>query len=208
MPGELREMMAYVILAALPVFWLCVPSIGAQQHAPASGDEHIDALVSALILVTYVEDGAADASVTNVDANSTQVRIVGNPIPSVRDIVNLGRRAIPLLIAHLADTRLTKAKLCSYYPRGKKECIPVPVGYICEDILLNIVAAPKIITAECGDDGFGACVENGYYFRPDAYIKKGGKVYARAEVRRVKSNWQRAYRNGYIKYQHPDWWKR
>ena len=145
-------------LFATAITVLCVfPSspVEAQRYAAASADRHIDALISAPALVTYVDDGAADASVTNVDVNSMRPAVVEDPIPSVRDIVNLRQRTIPTLIAHLDDTRLTVAKLCSYFPGGRKECSSVPVGYICLDILKNIVRAPRIITNECGDDGLG-----------------------------------------------------
>jgi len=113
-----------------------------------------------------------------------------------------------MLIAHLDDTRLTSAKLCSYFPGGRSECAPVPVGYVCLDILMSIVRAPTIIRSECGDDGFGACIVNGYYFRPDAYVRNGDRFVANAEVHRVKSNWQRANRKRYLKYEYPEWWKR
>jgi hypothetical protein len=201
--------MSYIMASVILAYHLFCPSpIQAQKYSTHGGNKYIDALVSAPILVTYVNDGAADMSVTNVDANSMSVAIVENPIPSVRNIVNLGWRAIPLLIEHLDDTRLTAAKLCSYYAGGKKRCAPVPVGYVCADILTHIITAPKIITLECGDDGFGACIDSAYYFLPDAYTQKASRYYARPKVYRVKINWQRAYRKGYIKYHYPDQWKR
>jgi hypothetical protein len=206
---ELGNTMNHLIAAAITVLCMFFPShVEAQEYAAANDERYIDALISAPILVTYVDDGAADSSVTNVDANSNRVRVVEEPIPSVRDIINLRQRAIPILIVHLDDTRLTSAKLCSYFPGGRKECAPVPIGYVCLDILMNIVKAPKIITNECGDDGLGACIESAYYFRPDAYVRKSDRFVAGAEVHRVKSNWQRAYRKRYLKYEYPEWWKR
>ena len=206
---ELGNTMNHLIAAAIVVLCAFLPSpVEAQRYAAASAERHIDALISAPTLVTYVDDGAADSSVTNVDAHSMRVAVVEEPIPSVRDIINLRQRAIPMLIAHLDDTRLTSAELCSYFPAGRKECAPVPVGYVCLDILRNIVRAPKVIVNECGDDGLGACIEPGYYFRPDAYVRKGGHFVAPVEVHRVKSNWQRAYRKRYLKYEYPEWWKR
>jgi hypothetical protein len=205
---ELGTTMNHLVATAITVLCVLAPSpVEAQRYAAGNADRHIDALISAPTLVTYVDDGAADASVTNVDASSTNVGIVENPIPSVRDIINLRQRAIPTLIVHLDDTRLTAARLCSYYPGGRKECAPVPVGYVCLDILTNIVRAPRIIENECGDDGLGACIEATYYLRPDAYVHKGERFVARPEVHRVKSNWQRAYRKRYLKYQYPEWWK-
>ena len=201
--------MKHLIATAFTVLYVFLPSpVEAQRYAAASAERHIDALISAPILVTYVDDGAADSSVTNVDANSNRVGVVEAPIPSVRDIINLRQRAIPTLIAHLDDTRLTSAKLCSYFPGGRSECAPVPVGYVCLDILMSIVRAPTIIRIECGDDGFGACMEPGYYFRPDAYVHKGDRFVASREVHHVKLNWQRSYRKRHLKYQYPEWWKR
>jgi hypothetical protein len=206
---ELGNTMNHLIATAIIILCVFFPSmVDAHRYAAGNSDRNIDALISAPLLVTYVDDGAADSSVTNVDANSNRVGVVEAPIPSVRDIINLRQRAIPTLISHLDDTRLTSAKLCSYFPGGRSECAPVPVGYVCLDILMSIVRAPTIIRSECGDDGFGACIANGYYFRPDAYTPKGQSFIAHSEVPRVKSNWQRAYRKRRLKYEYPEWWKR
>src|SRR5205085_1769406 len=102
-----------------------------------------------------------------------------------------------LLIAHLDDTRLTSAAF------GRDDPQRVPVGHICLDILTNIIRAPRILVIDCADDGLGACIREGYYFRPDAYSHRGNRIVARSDVYRVKRNWQRAYRRGHIKYQHP-----
>lgn len=157
--------------------------------AQAKGNQYIDALVSAPSLVAYSGDGAADATVTE------------NPAPAVRAIVNLGAKAIPLLIAHLDDTRLTSATF-------RRNDVRVPVGHVCLDILTHIIKAPRILIADCADDGLGACIREGYYFRPDAFSHNGSRLILRPAVSRVKRNWQRAYRRGYIKYQYPEWWKR
>jgi len=55
------------LIATLAVVIPCPGSVSAQSR---SRNKLIDALASAPALVTYIEDGAADASVTNVDANS------------------------------------------------------------------------------------------------------------------------------------------
>lgn len=172
-----------IILVAL---MLSIPLAG-QTKARSDGSERIDALTTAPSLVVYSEDGAADATVTE------------NPSREVRAIVNLRSSAIPLLIAHLNDTRPTSAKF-----KGN----PVPVGHVCLDILTNIVSAPEILIKDCADDGLGACVGGGYYFRPDAFTRKGSGFVAGREVARVKANWQRAYRRGGVKFRYPAWWKR
>lgn len=187
-------------IAALFALLIClvVPSEQTKgNRAPTSG-KYIDALVSAQSLVVYNDDGAADATVMAIGANDSGV--VENPIAEVRAIVDLGSRAIPLLIAHLDDTRLTSAT----FTRNR---IPVPVGHVCLDILTNIIRAPKILVEDCGDDGLGACIRDGYYFRPDAYTPNGSKYIAKPEVARVKANWQRARRRGDVKYLYPSWWK-
>ena len=177
------------------VLALSVLPLARQASGKSIISKCIDALTTAPSLVVYSADGAADATVTE------------NPPPQVKAIVNLGPKAIPLLIAHLNDTRPTAARF-QYYIGRKEQDIPVPVGHVCLDILTYIIKAPKVLREDCADDGLGACVERGYYFPPDAYIRKNGKFIARAEVYRVKRNWQRAYRKGYIKYQYPKWWKR
>lgn len=174
-------------------------------HAQAKGNRYIDALAAAPSLVVYSEDGAADATVTNVGANNSGV--VENPIPEVRAIINLGARAIPLLIAHLNDTRLTSATFNGGFTRGTP--IRVPVGHVCLDILTHIIGNnPHIFIRGCADDGLGACLKGEYYFRPDEYYPAGRDYIAREGVHVAKVNWLRAYRKGLIKFQYPDWWKR
>jgi hypothetical protein len=162
----------------------------------ATPNKYIDSLTSAPSLVTYSDNGAADSTVMNV--GSTSAGVVEKPIAEVRDIVKLGEKAIPLLIAHLDDTRPTAAKFKNH---------PVPVGYVCLDILTNVIHAPKILVADCSDDGLGACIKIGYYFRPNSFASKKGKLVAQPNVSRIKSNWQRAYRSGDLKFQYPKWWK-
>ena len=174
------------LVALAVIFLICLMA----QSGQAKGNRYIDALVSAPSLVVYSDDGAAD------------VTVIENPVPAVRAIVNLGAKAIPLLIAHLDDTRLTSATF------GRSNPQRVPVGHVCLDILTNIIKAAKILVENCADDGLGACVREGYYFRPDAYSHRGSRFVARSEVFRVKRNWGRAYRRGNIKYQYPEWWKR
>jgi hypothetical protein len=174
--------MKYLIIVS---FLIC----SAAQSVEAKANRYIDSLMSAPSLVAYSDDGAADATVTE------------KPVPAVHAIINLGAKAIPLLIAHLDDARLTAATF------GRNN-IRVPVGHVCLDILTHIIKAPRILIADCADDGLGACIREGYYFQPDAFSHKGNKSIAPLEVSRVKRNWQRAYRRSYIKYQYPKWWKR
>jgi hypothetical protein len=170
---------------------------------PAS-DKYIDALASAPNLPRYSADGAADVSVTSYDMNDPKT--VEHHIQAVLDIVNLGQKAIPMLIAHLDDMRPTSA---TFYSEGYKRVVNVPVGYVCLDLLTNIVKdTPRIFVEPCTDDGLGACVHSEFYFRPDAFRRNGRGYVARPGIVRAKSNWQRAYRKGYVKYRYPQWWKR
>jgi hypothetical protein len=165
-------------------------SSGVQRHSNNSRTAHyIDALVSYPNFGRiYVEDGAADGSVTSS----------GSPPQAVKDILDLGPKAIPLLIAHLDDTRLTSATFEGGFTWGKP--IRVPVGHVCLDVLMHIIGENRyIFDWECGDDGLGACVKEGYYFRPDEFYPVNKNEYiARLGVRVVKSNWQRAYRRGWL----------
>src|SRR5438132_1840153 len=166
------------LITVLAMLALSALSLAGQTDGNSSGSQRIDSLTSAPSLAAYSEDGAADATVTE------------NPPSEVTAMGRLGSRSVPLLIAHLHDARPTSAKF-----KGN----PVPVGYVCLDILTNIVSAPGILIKDCADDGLGACVDGRYYFRPDAFTRKGGELAAGREVARVKANWQRAYRRGDVK---------
>ncbi len=133
---------------------------------------------------------------------SNALGIVENPIQSVRDIVNLGADAIPLLIAHLDDTRPTSAIFDTNRPK------PVPVGHVCLDILTHIVQGPGILIEDCADDGLGACIKRGYYFRPDAYTRAERRYVAHSDVQQVKLRWHQAYMKGRVRFRYPPWWKR
>jgi hypothetical protein len=172
------------------------PTGRARINRRADSDRRITALAAAPSLVTYSDDGAADVTVMEVGENDRGA--VEKPIPEVSAIVKLGAKAIPLLIRHLDDTRLTSARF-----HGR----PVPVGHVCLDILTSIIIAPKVLVKDCPDDGLGACIKRGYYFRPDAYGIGKDKQMARPEILRVQSNWWRAYRGGRIRFRYPSWWK-
>jgi hypothetical protein len=156
-----------------------------QSGARASQEGLIDALVSARDLHTaYVEDAASDASATE------------RPVPEVKNILNLGADAIPLLIEHLDDGRLTAATFNTSQGQGKPRLTGrATVGYVCLDILMSVVDGPPVWIEGCGDDGLGACVEPGFYFRPD---EAAGSVVAGS-----KTEWQKAYRDGKLKFRTP-----
>jgi hypothetical protein len=190
------------------VMLICCPTIQAKQTRNLRADKYIDALISAKIKFAYGNDGAHDGTLMLIGVNNAGK--VENPIPEIKRIVNLGAKAIPLLIAHLDDTRLTSV----VFDRNENPLRYIPVGYICYDILTYIARdTRKIINGGCNDkvgydDGYCACDVKGYCFPPDDYIIKGSRYIARPEVHRVKLKWQRAYRKGYLKYQYPEMRKR
>src|SRR2546423_5108697 len=128
---SLENIMRYFITILTALTFCSIPLNG-QTKNKSTGSKRIDALTSTSSLVTYSDDAAADATITE------------HPSPEVRAIVKLRSRAIPLLIAHLDDARPTAAKF--------KEN-SVPVGYVCLDILTHIVDAPRILIKDCADDG-------------------------------------------------------
>lgn len=170
------------------------------NEVPAHGnDDLIMALVNARLGTNYSDDGAADATVTAL-ATSDSSRQTASA--EVRAIFDLGPRCIPLLIAHLDDQRLTKTRF--YGGAFRNAPIQVPLGHICLDILLHATDARAVYVKDGADDGLGAGVRQGYYFRPDVLRGRGGL----AAMRRVKARWQQAYKAKHIRFKYPDWLKR
>lgn len=179
----------------------------AKTSMPSNGNP-IDALISAPNLhVKYVEDGAADGTVLAVYPDSDGYAT--NPIAQeVKDIVGLRDKALPILIECLDDTRPTSATVSSGGYLTDKP-VRVPVGHICLDILINIVGVEnRLIYAEAEYGGFGSEMKTGYYFRPDDYRTDGKEFFEpRPIIKIVKTNWQKAYRDGQIKYDYKTPWR-
>ena len=184
------------------------PSVSFPKTSTTSNEKLIDALVAAPNLsVRYVEDGAADNSVLSLYENGDPNIARQNP-KEVLDIVALREKAIPLLIEYLDDTRPTSATvLFGGYLTDKP--VRVPVGHVCLDILTSIIERNnKLIFVEDPSDGFCGDMKDGYCFRPDDYkIYSNDRFKARPIVRIVKANWQKAYRDGKIKYDYKAAWK-
>lgn len=189
-------MSKHIIIGILFALCSCeVPTAEREKHNQHSTQSNpVDALVFAPdIGVTYSGDGAADATVLN------------DPVAEeVRSILALYEAAIPLMIAHLDDPRLTRVT----FRRGDESEVLVTVGHICLDILTGIVDAPDVTVTDCADDGLGACVKEGFYFRPDACDQVENVFVAKPIVADAKANWQRAYREGHLKFVYPAWLKR
>ncbi len=169
--------------------------------APARGNEDlITALLNASLTTFYSDDGAADATVTALATSDPSHQTTSK---EVRAILDLGPRCIPLLIAHLDDRRLTKARFSGGAFRNAP--IQVPLGHICLDILLHATKGRTIhIENRWWDDGLGVGFQPKFYFRPDVLFGHGGV----ARMRRVKARWQRAYKAKKISFEYPAWLKR
>ena len=179
------------------------PVVNSAKTSNPSDESLIDALVAAPELVTYGEDGAHDATVLALYLQNVDEVIP--PRKEVRDIVALKDKAIPLLIGCLDDTRPTSAIFIGGYVSGKPYP-KVPVGHVCLDILIHIAKNLDDNDKDCprGESELGACIKDGFYFRPDDYDGRGGE---RAIVRIVKASWLKAYRNGRVKYDYVVTWK-
>ena len=152
-----------------------------------SGQNQQEQLITALthtdLKIHYQDgDGASDATVMQT------------PLPLIRQIINLKAAAIPLLIKHLTDQRLTNAT----FRNRKLRTNQVTVGYICLDILTSISKGGDIQIQDCADDGLGACYNFRYYFLPDAKP---------TERKKIQRAWVKAYQTGKIKFQYPAWLK-
>ena len=184
------------------------PSVSLLKTSTTSNEKLIDALVTAPnLFVRYVEDGAADNSVLALYENGDPNVPRQNP-KEVLDVVALREKAIPLLIECFDDTRPTSAAVLfgGYLTVNP---VLVPVGFICLDILTSIIERNnKLIFVEEPSDGFCGDMKDGYCFRPDDYKSYGDDRFKkRPIVRIVKANWQKAYRDGKVKYNYKVEWK-
>jgi hypothetical protein len=162
---------------------LILAACGTVSHGP------IDRLAAEQLPVSYVNDGAGDATVMNLGADSDGA--VTEPPPALRDLVLAGERSVPLLIECLQDTRKTTA---TYGPAAVDK---VPLGFVCLDVLVHVVRGP-VHVEDCAYDGMGACVQEAYYFMPDATA---------AERARVQAAWQELWNKKLLKFETPSWWR-
>ncbi|HZS44678.1 MAG TPA: hypothetical protein VFC63_06210 [Blastocatellia bacterium] len=184
-----------LLFAAMAVVVLPFSNSAQQRKATSKRNgNYIESLLAVKDLSSvYADDGAGDGT------------LMENPILEIKRIVGLRAAAIPLLIEHLDDERLTTARFSGGF--NTKNPTRVTLGFVCLDILMGIVEhTPKIFVRDCADDGMGACVNDGYYFRPDDYTLAGKRYNARTIVHIVKRHWQRAYARGQLRFHYPDWW--
>src|SRR5829696_2766564 len=158
-------------LLVVVLTWYC-QGVHAQKQSV-----QIEALLKAPSRVGYSSDGAADATVMDVGNNG--YGMIENPIPEVADVVKLGASVIPPLIDCLDDPRPSSATFNALQGNPSWR---VPIGHVCLDILTHLTDPPGVSVKDCADDGLGACVNEGYYFPPDAYLKQGSKYIPKREV--------------------------
>ena len=182
-----------------------VRSAAAQKQLTATADYHkyIDVLVGETDFgIEYSEDGAADATVL-YPLNESNEKPYGRPRNSVVALVRLGTKGIPVLIDCLGDGRITSVR---FNGNDITKPMKVPVGYVCLDILMVTVKGAPVSERECPFDGLGACMNYGYYFRPDDYYEcyKGpSQCKLRPWVSVVQQNWRRQFLTHVLRFHNP-----
>jgi hypothetical protein len=144
--------------------------------------------------LVYIDDGSGEGTVVN-----------NSPNPVVRQIIALGPRAIPVLIAHLDDRRPTSA----LYKVGnfRNEPVRTPLGFVVLDILTQITRDTGALFVNgqkhCEFDGMGACVKDRYYLKPEVFISRDSG--SEQKVEKLKASWSAARRNGIVVFKKPSW---
>jgi hypothetical protein len=184
-------------IAALLFPFLANPTSASPQKLATAADYHryIDPLLQVNNLGTdYFEDGAADATVIFPSGDLPRA-------PPVAELVHLGTKSLPLLIDCLSDGRLTKIQ---FEGNAITRKMNVPIGYVCLDILMNVVPGKPASEPDCADDGLGACMNYRFYFRPDDYEAcTAADCLPRPWVLIVKGTWRNAYLAHHLKFQNP-----
>lgn len=168
---------------------------------PAAYHKYIDPLVDVKDFRThYYEDGAADASVLFPQSTEEPYPYL-DPPGAVVDLVRLGSSGLPLLMDCLSDGRLTNML---FDGNTITRLMRVPVGYVCLDILMGETAGKPSSVPDCADDGLGACMNNGFYFRPDDYyLCSQQNCFLRPWILFVQRRWKTAYIHHLLKVHNP-----
>jgi len=175
-------------VSAIPAS-ISAKEVRAAGPSKAKQEELLSALIAIDFGYVYLEDGAADGSVTE-EWRMSESGPEAEAFAKVKAVVGLKAAVIPLLIEHLDDPRPTRTSF-----NGR----PVLVGHLALDILSHIVGPNrKVFDVDCADDGLGACFNPGYYFRPDARS---------TEMTKVKAKWQTLYRKKAIEFKLPQLWE-
>ncbi len=192
----LRHTIVLLMFAAL------VCSGGELRLSPKSDyQKYIDPLLAVEDFgMHYSDDGAADATVLFPSSESTPY---ARPKDAVVALVRLGTKSLPLLIDCLSDIRLTSA---GFDGSTITRPMHVPVGYVCLDVLMAITRGQPISDPECASDGLGACMNYGFYFRPDDYSQCWDSLReceARPWVGVVQDHWRRAFLQKKLRFRNP-----
>ena len=184
---------------------MCPFPLLAQQGLPSTANYHkyVDALAAEPNFgIEYSEDGAADATVL-YPLNESGEELFGRPRDSVIALIRLGAKAIPLLIDCLGDGRITSIL---FNGNDTTKPMKVPVGYVCLDILTVTVQGPPVSEKQCAFDGLGACMNYGFYFRPDDYYdcwKGPNRCKLRPWVSVVQRNWRSQFLQNRLRFHNP-----
>lgn len=186
---------------------VCLPLLGwssaqpGKLTAPAEYHRYIDPLLGVMDFRThYYEDGAADATVLFPEGSQAPYDYLAPPA-SVVALGRLRERGIPLLIDCLSDGRITSMRF-----DGNRVTRPmsVPVGYVCLDILMNEASGKPVSDPSCADDGLGACMNYGFYFRPDDYYACTDKdCMLRPWIFVVQRKWRNQYLAHGLRFHNP-----
>jgi len=184
---------------------VCAQTISVSSPAELSQDADYRKYTDPLLHVKdfgtrYVEDGAADMTVVSPEGMEPPYG-PRKPAGPVLALIALKSKALPMLIDCLGDARITSMR---FEGSRTTQALSVPIGYLCLDILMNVVTGKPVWIPNCEADGLGACMETDFYFRPDDYYACAGEeCRPRPWVLVVKRNWKRAFLAHQIRFQDP-----
>jgi len=196
-----RKVIFNAKLARIGTVWVLLlsmwslPALAPAAPGKLSSNEEYHRYIDPLLDVNdfgthYFEDGAADASVLFPQSNQAPYGYL-KPAAPVLALVQLRERGLAYLIDCLNDGRMTKMRF-----DGNTITRPmnVPVGYVCLDILMGEVSGKPVSDRECSDDGLGACMSHGFYFRPDDYYACTQRdCFLRPWISVVQRKWRSEY---------------
>jgi len=145
-------------------------------------DEDVVALLD--IRYVYLEGKGWDEHVTDTDS--------AHDAALVEELVC--REGVPLLIAHLGDAQPTWS-VCF---ETTDDSVPVPLGYLCLDILLAMSAADSPVFSATGKtEGFWPTVRPEFFFEPGILWDEKA---APARMADVQKAWEAAQAAGTLKF--------
>jgi hypothetical protein len=189
------------------VFLICFASTASiAQSKGAKRETAGDKLITALI---------DSKNVTGIFADDAMYLYAQTP--EIQEIFALGKKAIPLLIAHLDDRRLTRVRASSA-TFEKTEEFQVAIGAACFDLLSCIIRQDaRFFDEDClkdlreqGEGHTSSCANARYAVFPEDFwagmkevrkdLWEGKTLVVRKKVVQAKRRWQKAYRNRQIRY--------